>query len=114
MKECRHLALVVLLFIACKPATKQITQAVRGGGGPKVRATVVDIKTSLQPSGRTSTHSIVIGEDVARSTSDDQYWLLYDLKGNRVIHVDEFARTYQVEPLPALLQRRRDQLAGEV
>lgn len=100
---------VVLLFIACnKPAPKPPRQT--AGAGPQVRATVVTIRTTLQPANRNITHTVVIGESMARSTDEADTWRLYDLRQNRVTFVDDIERTIRTLSLESLIAARRAQL----
>jgi hypothetical protein len=74
---------------------------------PQARATVVTIRTTIVPANRTTTHALVIGESVARSTDEAGIWRLFDFQGNRVTFVDDVAKTYRVVPLSTLIQDRR-------
>ena len=107
------MAAVVLLLAACKEPAKQAPQPA-AARGPLLRATVVDIKTTVQPSKRTSTHSIAIGGGVARSLAETQTWHLYDINHGRVVLIDDVERTFRSDALPSLLQRRRTQLTDDV
>jgi hypothetical protein len=109
----RNVAAVVLLLAACKEPAKPTPQA-PAARGPLVRATVIDIKTTVEPSKRTSTHSIAIGDGVARSLAESQTWHLYDLNHGRVVLVNDVERTFRSDAVPSLLQRRRTQLTDDV
>jgi hypothetical protein len=94
---------ILLLAAACKP--QAIIPIRRARGVPQVQATVVTIRTTLQPANRTTTTAIVITDDHARATEEIGTWRLFDLKGDRVAFVDDFARTYRYESLKSLVQR---------
>lgn len=96
--------LVVLLAVACEPV-QQLTM--RPAAVPQSRATVVTVRTTLAPSNRTTTHAVVIGESVARSTDEAGIWRLFDFRHNRVTFVDDVEKTYQVFPLSTLVEERR-------
>ena len=59
-------------------------------------------------------HTLVIAGDRARSTGEQDVWRLFDTKANTVTFVDDAARTVRTEALPAILERRRRSLAGEL
>lgn len=99
---------VALLFIGCdKPAPKRTGQA--AGAVPQVRATVVTVRTTIQPANRNIAHTIVIGEAMARSTDEADTWRLYDLRQNRVTFVDDIDKTYRTMSLESLIAARRAQ-----
>ncbi len=95
---------MVLLFAACNPE-QPLTG--RLAAVPQIRATVVTVRTTVAPSNRTTTHAVVIGESVARSTDEAGTWRLFDFRHNRVTFVDDVEKTYQVFPLSALVEERR-------
>lgn len=108
--SCKRLFSILLVFcIACKaPSAKREPEPVTTKtGGPKVHATVLTIESKLQPGNRTLVHTLTVAGDRARSDDELDSWRLFDLKENRVIFVDDIARTYRVEPYPTLLARRR-------
>ncbi|HVS30134.1 MAG TPA: hypothetical protein VMS98_01650 [Thermoanaerobaculia bacterium] len=109
----RCAAVVMLLFVACKPAGKDATSKGKAAG-PQAAATVVEVKTTLQPSKSSSTHRIVIAGDLARSTAESGSWRLFDLKQNRVVRVDDTERTFRSEPFTVLVEHRRAALAQTV
>ncbi len=78
---------------------------------PKIRATVITIRTIVQPANQTLTHTIVIAEGRARSSNDLDAWRLLDFAGKQVTYVDEIRKTSRVEPFAAVLARRRQELA---
>lgn len=102
----RHLCiLLVAVCIACKPATQQPAKPA-AAAGPQVRATVVTIRTTIEPEKKTLTHTLVIAGDRARSTNEQDTWRLFDTKAKTVTFVDDVARTVRTEQLPALVARR--------
>src|SRR5687768_4124090 len=81
-----YLTLCVLVMLAmCRKSPSAAFKAVTT---EQMRATVVTIKTTLQPSNRTTTHTILVGPEIARSTDEAGTWRLYDFKQNRIIFVD--------------------------
>jgi hypothetical protein len=105
--SCRfaHVASLIAILSCNKPTTQPLKRPVTPGG-PQVQATVVTIRTTLQPENKTTTSTIVIGDDVARATEEIGTWRLFDFKQNRVAFVDDFAKTYRYESLQSLVQRR--------
>ena len=103
-------ALVAMFFAGCnKPATKPAAKPA-AAGGPQVSATVVTIRTQVQPSGRAFNHRILIGESVARSMDEADSWRLYDLAANRVTFVDDIEKTVRTVSFDSLVAARRGQL----
>ena len=103
----------LLLCVACnqappKPKPQSSQQA---AGGPQVRATVVTIQTTLQPSMKSYAHTLVIANGRARSGDEVDGWRLFDLKKNSVTFVDDVAKTYRTESLQSLIAKRRAALA---
>ena len=98
----------LLILAACKE-TPSIPLR-RRAAVPQVTATVITIRTTLQPANRTTMNAIVIADDHARATEEIGTWRLFDLKSDRVAFVDDFARTYRYESLKALVERRDDAL----
>jgi hypothetical protein len=100
-------AFAALIPAACQ---KSPTAAIKAVTDEKVRATVVTIKTTLQPSNRATTHTIVIGRELARSTDEAGTWRLFDFKQSRVTFVDDIEKTFRVEALAPMVERRRRRL----
>lgn len=92
----------LILFIgvvACsKPIAKLPQRAINAVLEPTVPATVITIQTSLQPQNRAITHSIVIGNNRARSDNELDRWRLFDLENNTITYVDDLAKTYYTVP----------------
>ncbi len=63
-----------------------------------------------------TTHAIVIGEELARSTDEAAVWRLYDFRNNRITVVDDVDKSYQVVPLSSLIEKLRatEQASGSV
>jgi len=107
-------AAILLLAVACnehpvRDAKKLIR---RTAEGPQILATVVTIRTTVQPGGKSTTSTIVIGTDVARDSAEIGTWRLFDLKNNRVAFVDDVAKTFRYVSLRALEQRHADAASG--
>lgn len=77
-----------------------------------MRATVVTIRTVIAPADRTFTQTLVIANDRARHTGEQDTWRLYDLKQRSVIFVDDIARTHRTETVAALTRARQRTLAA--
>lgn len=100
---------MILVFVAaaaCRPAPPAPTS-----NGPRIRATVVTIQTTLLPQNKTFTHSIVIANGLARSSDEADSWRLFDLQKKQVTFVDDVAGTARSVPLASLLADRRKELA---
>lgn len=104
-------SLVFLLCLVCIEC-KQAANAPRNPAGvPQVRATVVTIRTSIQPDNRTWTHVLVIGRDHARSMDELDRWRFFDTRRRTVTFVDEVAKTTRTATIDSLLRKRRETLA---
>lgn len=102
--------LALLLVFGCKPVQSVIPQR----GVPRIRATVITIRTTIQPENRTLLHSIMITSDVARSSDEIDRWRLIDLRHRRVTFVDDIQRTYWTESLELLVKRRQEAMKKQV
>ena len=95
-----------MTLMACSnPIAKLPQRAISGSLEPTVPATVITIQTVLQPQNRMLKHSIFIANGRARSDDELDRWRLFDLENNRVVYVDDLARTYFTAPVngaPAL------------
>lgn len=99
----------MLVCIGCKqPAPKKTAPA----SGPQIRATVVTIRTTVQPDNKTYTHTLVIGDGRARSTDELDQWRLYDTRAKTVTFVDDLAKTTRTESFDALMKKHRESLAA--
>jgi hypothetical protein len=100
----RHAVWGLILIVSCEQPLRP-NKRIASPGGPQIAATVVTIRTTVQPSNRTTMTSIVIGEDFARATEEVGTWRLFDFKQDRVAFVDEFAKTFRYESLQSLVRR---------
>jgi hypothetical protein len=107
----KRLALLCLLVvcISCKPAPKPVKTA---AAGPVVRATVVTMRTTIEPDKRTFDTTLIIAGDRVRNTADRDTWRLYDTKARTVTFVDDVDKTIRTEPLATILQRRKTTFAS--
>lgn len=112
MIDRRLLLLLALICITCKPAARQPEAPAAGPAGPQVRATVVTIRTNLEPAKRTFTHTLIIADGRARSTSERDSWRLYDLKAKRVTYVDDAMKTQRSESFEEIVRKRRTATAA--
>lgn len=109
----RRLALLLaLVCAACKPAAPP--QKAKPAAVPTTRATVVTMRTTIQPGNRTLTHEIVISGNTARSTSEHDTWRLFDVKAKTVTFVDDIERTIRTEPLTSIVKRSREGTSGKL
>ena len=97
----------IALAIGCQEQTRGPKRA----GEPQVRATVVTIRTSIQPANRNYTHSLMIANNLARSGDEVDAWRLFDLKKEQVTFVDDITKSYRVASLDALTKEHRDAFA---
>ena len=100
--------MVALLLVGCERVQERLP-GLPTSSVPQTRATVITVRTTLQPANRTTTHVIVIGDSVARATDEIGTWRLIDFHRNRVTFVDDIAKTYRVFPLAELVGTRRAQ-----
>ena len=100
------LLLLIAVCLSCKPAQQQ-QPAKPTAAGPQIRATVVSIRTTVEPDKKTYQHTLVIAGNRARNTGEHDVWRLYDLKADTVTFVDDVAKTIRTEPLRELVGKRR-------
>src|SRR5436190_938283 len=103
--------LVLLLVLVCITCKQPPPQTAAPAAGPQVNATVVTIRTTIEPDKKTYTHAIVIANGVARSTSELDQWRLFDTKSKSVTFVDDIAKTTRTESFESLLKSHRAKLA---
>jgi hypothetical protein len=98
---------VVLLIaaISCKPAKIPPRLA---APEPKIRATIVTIRTTVEPAKKSFVHSLVVAGNRARSGDEVDAWRLFDLEKQQVTYVNDVTKTYRVESLAAILRRREE------
>lgn len=106
-----RLLLFLFVLAACKGDVRPTQKA--PGAGPQLRATVITVRTTIQPSNQTFTHAVVIAGGLARSTDEHDAWRLYDTKRGSVTFVDDIDKTLRTEPLPSIVARRRAELAKQ-
>ena len=107
----RTIPLLLAIFLACNQSQPKPSTATKASG-PTVRATVVTIQTTMKPEQRTSTQTLVIANDRARDTSEQDVWRLYDTKANTVTFVDDIERTVRTQPLQTLIAQHRAATKG--
>jgi hypothetical protein len=99
------LLIALAILFACNKPPAQAPQ--QKTNEPTIRATVVTIQTTIQPSNKTSTHTLVIANDRARSTDEVDQWRLFDFAQKHVTFVDDVARTVRIEPFANVIASRR-------
>lgn len=100
-----HAACLLVLAIACNPPKMPPRLA---APEPKIRATVVTIRTTVDPAKKSFVHSLVIAGNRARSGDEVDTWRLFDLDKQQVTFVNDVTKTFRVESLAEILQRRGD------
>ena len=110
MTELRYVVVAVVLAAACKGPVQELRKVVRAARrtGPQIPATVVTLRTTLQPANKATTTTIVIADDLARSTEEVGEWRLFDVKESRVAFVNDFVKTYRYETLESMRDRHDD------
>jgi hypothetical protein len=103
-RPSKLLLLSIAVCIGCQP---EAPFPAPKAAGPTVRATVVTIRTTMQPEKRTQTRTLVIAGDKARDTGEHEVWRLFDTKADTVTFVDGIERTFRTEPLKSILAKRR-------
>jgi hypothetical protein len=106
----RLFILAVAVCISCKQQAPQ--KAGRPAAVPQVQATVVTIRTTVEPEKKTYTHSLIIAGDHARHTGELDAWRLYDTSADTITYVDDMNETVRVEKLQDAQRRRRAALAA--
>lgn len=100
------LLLLLAVCVSCKPAQQQSQKP--SAAGPRVRATVVTITTTVnQPEEKTFTRTLVIAGDKARDLGEPDVWRLYDTKAKTVTFVDDIGKTIRTEPFATVASKRR-------
>lgn len=85
-------ALIVFLAACNRPSVKPARPA---ASEPKIHAIIVTIQTTMPPSPKPWTHTIVIANDRARSSDEVDEWRLFDFKEKSVTFVDDLSKTYR-------------------
>jgi hypothetical protein len=85
-------ALIVFLTACNRPPVKPARPL---ASEPKIRAVVVTIQTTMPPSPKIWSHTIVIANDRARSSDEVDEWRLFDFKEKSVTFVDDLSKTYR-------------------
>jgi hypothetical protein len=111
MKRRTFVNLLLLVCVTCKQPPPQKPAA---AAGPQVNATVVTIRTTIQPDKKTYTHAIVIANGLARSTNELDQWRLFDTKAKSVTFVDDIAKTTRTESFESLMKKHRAALAEDL
>jgi hypothetical protein len=100
VRRKRVTSLLLIALIACKPTPPP--PAKKAAPGPRTRATVVTIQTTIQPGKKTTSHALVIANGRARSTGELDSWRLFDLANGRVTFVNDVEKTFRTVPLAQL------------
>jgi len=103
--------ILTIIAIALTIGCQEETRVAKGAREPQVRATVVTIRTTIQPANRSYVHALMIANDLARSGDEVDAWRLFDLKKNEVTFVDDIAKTYRTASLDSLTKEHRDAFA---
>ena len=109
----RRLSIALLLLcIGCEKPARESARP--GAAGPQVRGIVVTVRTTSEPEKRAQLSSIIVAGDRARDTRQQDHWRLYDLAGDRIIFVDDIARTTLEKSLATVVAEKRRTLAGSL
>ena len=84
---------LILLLAACNRPSHPPAQS----NEPKIHATVVTIRTTIQPANKTYTHKLFIANDRVRSGDEVDEWRLFDFAEKRVTFVDDVTKSYRSE-----------------
>ncbi|HEX6176914.1 MAG TPA: hypothetical protein VF057_01040 [Thermoanaerobaculia bacterium] len=119
-RRLHRVVAALILLGACSPRAQQQANPQSPVGArtrqnrPSTQATVVTIRTTLQPANRTTTHTVVIAGSKARSTDEAEMWRLYDLRERTVTFVNDIEKTWRREPIATVLAKRRAALRRPV
>jgi hypothetical protein len=106
--------LLLLVFagtlLSCTPPQ---TQPARDRG-PEIRATVIRIRTVIEPGDLKQAHSLIIVGDEVRATDEHDGWRLFNVKDNTVTFVDDVAKTRRTETMAEVARKRRSLVAGPI
>src|SRR5205085_8023047 len=100
VRRKRVTGVLLIAFISCKPTPPPAAK--QAAPGPRTRATVVTIQTTIQPGNKTTSHTLVIANGRARSSDELDSWRLFDLANGRVTFVSDVEKTYRTVPLAQL------------
>ena len=99
---------MVLLLVACNPPARTPAPS---SSEPKIRATIVTIRTTIQPSNKTYTHTLFIANDLARSGDEVDEWRLFDFRQKQVTFVDDLTKTYRIVPFADVIASHKAAVA---
>jgi len=102
---------LILTIVAIAISCQRAAPASKKTGEPQVRATVVTIRTTIQPENRSYVHALMIANNLARSGDEVDSWRLFDLKKEEVTFVDDITRSYRTATIAALRKEHRDAYA---
>jgi hypothetical protein len=108
----RRLAVALALTLACATCKRETPKPSAPVAGPTVRATVITLRTTIEPGKRSLLHTIVVAGDRARSTAEHDTWRLFDTKAKTVTIVDEIDRTIRTETLDSIEKKREAAMKG--
>lgn len=108
------IALAVVVCLSCKEQAPQQQTKKSAAAGPQTRATVVTIRTTVEPEKKALTQTLIIANGRARNTSEVDTWRLFDTKANTITFVDDIAKTTRVEKMDDATKRHRAALAAAI
>jgi hypothetical protein len=100
-------AVVLAFCVSCKQQAPKQAATKPAAAGPQMQATVVTIRTTIEPAKQADTFALVISGDRARSTGEQDTWRLFDLDKKTITFVDDVAKTVRVEKLQDVVKLRR-------
>jgi hypothetical protein len=93
-----------LLAAACRQAAVPVRSVETAAKVPQVRATVINLRTTISPSNKVFAQAVVIANGKARSLDELDRWRLFDVPGGSVTYVDEVSKSYRTESLGPLIE----------
>jgi hypothetical protein len=99
---------LVAFLVACNPPARTPATS---SSEPKIHATVVTIRTIIQPANKTYTHTLFIANDLARSGDEVDEWRLFDFAQKQVTFVDDLTKTYRIEPFADVIASHKAAVA---
>ncbi len=89
------------VFLSCQQERRTAHRVI--AGEPAMAAIVITIQTTIQPENKVFLHSLVVGNDRARSGDEVDQWRLFDLHDDQVTYVDDIAHTYRRQSMSSIL-----------
>lgn len=110
----RRETLIALLLLAggCRPGAAPPAQEAKRQ--PSVDGRIVAVQSTLPDTNRVIQHEVVEANGLVRSTDEVDRWRLIDVKGSKVIFVDDIAATQREMSLAELRERKQRLSQGSI